>query len=107
MTSDLGPERPYRALLAWPEGVRVELVPAHGVLVAHLVDVAVGHVVLGAHLGELLGRPGPGRVGVRVVHLPADVVDADLVAQLNADRIGDEASEDVAAEDVARPLAPE
>ena len=68
---------------------------------AHLVDVAVGHVVLAAHLGELLGCDRPRRVGVGVVHLPADVVDADLVAELHADRVGDEAGENVAPEDVA------
>jgi hypothetical protein len=37
---------------------------------------------------------------VRVVALPADVVDADLVAEPDADRVGDEAGEEVLAEDL-------
>ncbi len=44
---------------------------------------------------------------MRVVLLPADVVDADVVAELDADRVGDEAREDVAAEHIARQLVAE
>jgi hypothetical protein len=39
---------------------------------------------------------------VRVVHLPGDVVDADLVAELDAHGVLDEAGQEVAAEDVTR-----
>ena len=53
-------------------------------------------------LADFSRRARPRRVGVRVVLLPADVVDTDVVAQLEPDRIGDEAREDVLAEDISR-----
>ena len=53
------------------------------------------------------GARRPRRVGVRVVGLPAHVVDADVVAQLHADRVADEAREEVLAEHLARQPAAE
>ena len=56
--------------------------------------------------GEL-GRLRPRRVGVGVVALPGDDVDADAVAQQQAGRVGDVAGEDVLAEHLGRQLAAE
>jgi hypothetical protein len=50
--------------------------------VGHLVDVRIGHLVALQHRPQFLGRAGPHGVTVRVVALPADVVDTDLVAEL-------------------------
>ena len=62
----------------------------------------------GVQLGQhLLGRVGPEAVGVRVVALPGDDVDADLVAQLQRRRVGDVAGQRVLAEHVARQLVAE
>ncbi len=79
---------------------RIESVPAERVLVRDLVDFIIGNAVEDGT--EFLGRVGPHRVGVGIVHLPCDVLDADLVSELDADRIGDEAGQEVFAEDVAR-----
>ena len=56
--------------------------------------------------GEL-GRLGPRRVGVGVVALPGDDVDADAVAQPQPGRVGDVAGQDVLAEHLRRQLAAE
>src|SRR5947209_4583940 len=80
VTGDLGAQHTHRALFLRPDGVRVEVVPGHRVLVGDLVHLRVGHAELLAHAVELLGRVRPRRVGVRIVHLPADVVDTDVVA---------------------------
>src|ERR1700752_1086005 len=68
-------------------GERIPGIPAPGVLGGHIVDLVIGHIVLGEPLGQLLGRAGPHRIGVRVVGLPADVVTTDLVAQLDPHRV--------------------
>src|SRR3954447_16654350 len=54
----------------------------------------------------------PRRVGMRVIALPQDAIDADVVPSLDADALVDEAHPDVATEDVggalvvhARPVA--
>ena len=92
-------------LFAGDVGERVPVIPAHGVFEGHLVDFVIGHIVLGQHLVQLLGRAGPHRVAVRVVGFPADVVDADVVAQLDPDMIGDEAGQEVLAEHLRGLLA--
>ena len=66
-----------------------------------------GTLLIDEHVPQLLGRARPHRVAVRVVGLPADVVDADHVAQRDADRVADEAGEEVLAEHLARQLAAE
>src|SRR6478609_6820566 len=81
-------------------GERVPVVPAARILVRHLVDLVVRHAVLLEHLIELLWRSRPHRVAVRVVSLPADVVYADIVAQLHTDVIGDETGQEVIPEDL-------
>src|SRR5271156_3405811 len=88
VVAGLGPQCPHRALLARavPEGI--EVVPAAGVLVGDLVDLVIGNAV--GHPGELFGGRGPGRVRVRVIAFPRDVVDTDVVPQLDTDRVGDE-----------------
>src|SRR5690606_21634259 len=96
----LGPQRADRAPLLRPVGERVERVPPQRVLVGDGVHLVVGHV--GHHRGELLGRPRPRRVRVRVVALPGDVAHADVVAQADADLVRDEAGEEVLAEDLRR-----
>ena len=88
-------------------GERVERVPPHGVLVGHLADLVVGHGVGREDRVQLLGRGRPHRVAVRVVGLPAHVVDADAPAQLDADRVADEAGEEVLAEHLAGEAAAE
>ena len=80
----------------------------HGVLPGDLVDLVVG-----VHLGVLellpreLRRLRPRGVGVGVVALPGDDVDADAVAQQQAGRVGDVAGQDVLAEHLGRQLAAE
>ena len=74
-------QRADRGLLLGDVRERVELVPAHRVLVGDLVDVVVGHAVLDDSRGSSSGACGHSESRVRVVALPADVVDADLVAQ--------------------------
>ncbi len=91
-------QRPDGGLFPGDVGERVPVIPAHGVLVGHLVDLDVGDVVLFEDLVELLGGTGPHRIRVRVVGFPADVVDTDVVAQLHTDMIGDEAGQEVIAE---------
>ena len=99
----LGAQRADGALLLGAVRERVEAVPAHRVLVRDLVEVGVGDRVRARpSRSSSSGAFGPRRVGVRVVLLPADVVDADLVAQREPDRVGDEAREDVLAEHVGR-----
>ena len=85
----------------------IERVPTHRVLVGHLAGVIVRHRVRVEHLGELLGRGRPHRVAVRVVGFPRDVVDTDLLAQLDSDRVADEASQEVLAEDLTRQTSAE
>ena len=68
------------------------------------VSSAPARIQLGEHL---LGRVGPEAVGVRVVALPGDDVDPDVVAQLQRRRVGDVAGERVLAEHVARQLVAE
>ena len=53
-------------------------------------------------LARVSGDMRPGRVGVGVVALPADRVDADPVAALEAGRVVDEAGDDALAEHLAR-----
>ena len=86
-------------------GERVEPEVAHRVLAPDHAHLVVGHAV--ELLGERLGGVRPRRVGVRVVDLPRDRVDADLVAQLDADAVLHEARDDVLAEHVARELPAE
>src|SRR5579864_6257689 len=63
------------------------------------------HLLIG-HIGEHLGRPGPAigpvRVRVRVVRLPGDAVDPDVVAVFEAGHVIDEATPDVLTEQVRR-----
>src|SRR4029453_12328746 len=94
--------RANRARAPVAVGERVELVPAHGVLVRDLVQIRVRHPVGGGDAVQLFWRVRPRRVRVGIVLLPADVVDADLVPQLDADRVGDEAREVVLGELGAR-----
>ena len=77
----------------------------HRVLVRDLVQLGRWHI--SGHRIELLRRVRPGGVGVRVVALPRDVVDPDEVPQLYADRVGDEAGQEVLAENLARQLVAE
>jgi hypothetical protein len=81
-------------------GEGVELVPAAGVLVSHLVEFVVRDAA-GDGL-EFLGRVGPRRVRVGIVTFPSDVIDADVVAELDADGIGNEAGEESFPEDLTR-----
>jgi len=73
----------------------------------HLVDVVVLHVEALELLVQLLRRGRPHRIGMRIVRLPGDVVDPDLVAQRDPDRIRDETRQEKLPEHLRRPLAPE
>src|SRR5262245_40604694 len=95
-----GPQRGGGALLLRPDGEGVELVVAHRVLVRELVDRRL--VEVGEQLLAPLRGVRPRAVGVRVVRLPAHVVDVELVEQLHADPVVDEAAEDPLAEQVGR-----
>src|SRR6185369_17859418 len=76
-------------LLAGRAGERIPAEEPAGVLPGDLVDVGIVGA-RGVELGQhLLGRIGPEAVGMRVVALPRDDVDADLVAQLQRRLVGD------------------
>ena len=81
------------------EGVEGEV--PHGVGVGEPLDHVVGQA--GDDSRELLRRAGPRPVRMGEVGLPADVVHVELIEQLHADRVVDEATEDVPSEDVGRP----
>ena len=66
---------------------------ARRVLVGHLADVVVGQP--GEALPEELLGVGPARVGVRVVDLHHDVVDADALASAQRRRVVDGAEPEV------------
>ena len=72
-----------------------------------LLTSSSGTLFFGQHLVELFGSARPHRVAVRVVGFPADVVDADLVAQRHPDVIGDEAGQEMLAEHLRGLLASE
>src|SRR5271166_6605758 len=77
--------------------------PRH-VKIVHTGGVAAGDLGLfvvrhpGQDLRQDLARLGKGRLAVRIVRAPHHVVDADYVAQGNADGVLLEAEEDVAGE---------
>src|SRR5580700_9890309 len=99
---------PDRGLL--PRGVheRVRPVETARVLERDLVDLGlVGDPGLLELAPGELGRPRPRRVGMGVVALPRDVVDADPIAQQQARGVGEVAGEDVVAEGLRRELAAE
>src|SRR5581483_9669359 len=65
------------------------------VLPGDLVDLGVAHTGLLELAHRELGRLRPRRVGVRVVALPRDDVEADLVAHLQSGWIRDVTREEV------------
>ena len=99
----LAAEGPDRAAIPGSSGERVEGEVPHGVEVGDLVDL------LDRQRGELrlvdLRRIRPRAVGVRIVGLPADVVDVEVVDQADPDGIVDEAAEHPLAKDVGRAVA--
>ena len=79
-------------------GERIPVEEPAGVLPGDLVDVGVvgaGALEFGKNL---FGCIGPEAIRVRVVALPGDDVDADLVAQLQGGLVGDVAGQRVLAE---------
>src|SRR3546814_19464803 len=84
---------------------RVPVEEPAGVREGDLVDLLLGAAGVLELAPEQLRRLRPGGVGVRVVALPGDEVDPDLVAELEARRIGDEARQDLLAEPVGGELA--
>ena len=90
MAHRLRTERGHRGPLLGPMDEGVEGVPAAGVLVGDFGQLGVGNI--GGHPGELLGSRGPRRVRVGVVALPGDVVQTDVMAKADTDRVGDEAA---------------
>src|SRR5258705_7566678 len=103
----LGPQRSDVRLLARCACERVPAKEPAGVLPGDLVDVGVvgaGRVQFGQNL---LRRVGPEAVGVRVVALPRDDVDPDLVSQLQRGLVGDIAGQRMLTEHVAGQLVPE
>src|SRR5262249_56464808 len=84
----------------------VEIVHAGGVAGGDLGLFVVRHAL--QDLRQDLARLGKRRLAVRIVRAPHHVVDADDVAQANADGVLLEAQDDIAAEEVARgPAIPE
>src|SRR5215211_8174864 len=96
-----GPQRADRAPLRITDTERFELVVLHCVVVSELGD-DFGIEVREQHL-QTLGGGGPRAVGVRVIRLPAHVVDVELVEQLHPDPVLDEAAQDAFPEQLARP----
>src|SRR5262245_12635469 len=82
---------------------RLEPVDARGIAADDLRLLVLGHP--GQDLGQDLPRLRERGLAVRIVRAPHHVVDADHVAQANADRVLLEAQHDVAMEEVARPQA--
>src|SRR5262249_2567396 len=80
---------------------QVEAVDARRVAAPDLRVLVVRHPR--QDLGEDLARPRERRLAVRIVGAPHHVVDADHVAETNADRVFLEAQHDVAVKEVARP----
>src|SRR5262245_30848652 len=81
-------------------GVRVVAEEAACVLPGDLVNLLVGQSRAGQLRMQQIGRVGPGAVGVRVVALPGDRVDADPFPLLEAGGLADEAAEEVRPPDV-------
>ncbi len=75
-----GAQRADRAPVAGDVRERVVAEEPHRVLVRHRVDLGVGRARTGELAVQLLGGAGPARVGVRVVDLDGDAVDADVAA---------------------------
>src|SRR5258705_979247 len=103
----LGPQRSDVRLLARCACERVPAKEPAGVLPGDLVDVGVvgaGRVQFGQ---DLLRRIRPEAVGVRVVALPRDDVDPDLVSQLQRGLVGDIAGQRMLTEHIAGQLVPE
>src|SRR3546814_7610087 len=98
-------QRTYAGLSAGRVLERVPVEEPAGVLEGDLVDLLLGAAGVLELAPEQLRRLRPGGVGVRVVALPGDEVDPDLVAELEARRIGDEARQDLLAEHVGGELA--
>src|SRR6266540_4261248 len=96
-------ERTHRAPLRRAQRERVELVVPHRVAVRELVDELT--IEVGEQHLEPLGRRRPRAVGMRVVRFPAHVVDVELVEQLHADPVVDEAAQDPLPEQLARAQA--
>ena len=86
---------------------RVEVVEATGVLPRDHLDLVVGNLDRLQRLPNVFGRVRPRAVGVRVVTLPGDVLDTDVVAQPEAGVVVDEAGEDALLEDLAGELVAE
>src|SRR5581483_9470436 len=99
------PQRADRRALLRCVRERVPAEELRGVRPRDLVDLVVGAARARELVRDELGRLGPRRVGVRVVALPRDHVEPDLVAQLEPRRVRDEAREEVLAEHVRRELA--
>ncbi len=81
-------------------GLGIPTEEALGVAVGHHRHLVVGNAL--QRVGDLLLRVRPRGVGVGVVALPHDPVDADVMAGLDAHALADEADPDVATEDVGR-----
>src|SRR5436190_3617079 len=86
-----GAKRCDRGLLARSYCERVEVEAVHGVEVRDFVDLLVGDLDPVEVLPQRFRRRRPRRVGVRVVALPRDVVDADEVTLEHAGLVVDEA----------------
>src|SRR3546814_1747770 len=98
-------QRTYAGLIAGRVLERVPVEEPAGVLEGDLVDLLLGAAGVLELAPEQLRRLRPGGVGVRVVALPGDEVDPDLVAELEARRMGVEAGQDLLREHVGGGLA--
>ena len=106
MAHCLRPQGAHGALLTPPEGrERVVLEVVHGIQVRHAIDVVVADTL--QIQPQFLGRERPGRVGVRVVALPHDVVHVQEIAAGHAEAVVDEARQHVLVEDLTGQLVPE
>ena len=99
----LGAQRADAALLLASMLERIELEMLHCVLVGDLGDRLARERA--EERRELLGGIRPVGVAVREVGLPAEIVDVEMVDQLDADRVRDEAAEHVLQEHVRRTRA--
>src|SRR5882724_8200053 len=77
-----------------------EVEQSSGIQLDDLVHLVVGYI--GHEFRDHLPAVRPVRVGVRVVTLPRDLADADVVSQLDPGQVRDEAAPDVLPEQLRR-----
>src|SRR5262249_36309331 len=98
--SGLRPETASLGRFGLERSVRLETEHSGGILRGDLFQILLGHAV--EHAVEELLRARERRLGMRIIAAPQHVLDADIVAQLDADIVFHELDKHVALPVVAR-----